>query len=142
VVAALQDEVEEGVEEEEEEEDPEELVFGSGSSEDEDLAGDGGDGFIPVDDAEDFLPAHDSDLDAPDAEDLEEPARPDYTDVFMPFVHMPHFDHLAYAFLNPPVASPVSFIHQAAALACGSNRVSLLSSSRGTKLAVFSLPFD
>jgi hypothetical protein len=55
---------------------------------------------------------------------------------------MRHFDHLAFAFVHPPLLSPATFIHQAVDLGCGPNRVSLLTSSRGTRLAVFSSCVD
>jgi hypothetical protein len=55
---------------------------------------------------------------------------------------MQHFDHLAFAFVHPPLLSLASFIHQAADLGCGPNRVSLMSSSHGTRLVVFSSPID
>jgi hypothetical protein len=131
---------------EDEEEDPEELVFGSGSSEGDD-DGNGmdaniGDGFIPIVDGDSYLPAPDPELEALDAEDLENPTRPDYVDVYMPHTDMPHFDHLAYAFVSPPLQAPVPLIHQAVNRACRANRVSLLSSSRGACIAIFSSPLD
>uniref|UniRef100_A0ACD5ZT50 Uncharacterized protein n=1 Tax=Avena sativa TaxID=4498 RepID=A0ACD5ZT50_AVESA len=140
--------------EEEEEEDPEELVFEDGSSEegaqlsqaldgmDGNLQAADDDGFIPLVDAADYLPAPDDQLVLPDAEDLEEPQRPDYIDVFMPFINMAHFDNLAFAFLNPSLENPDNFIYQAADLGCGPDRVSLFPSYRGARLAVFSSPYD
>uniref|UniRef100_A0ACD5X706 Uncharacterized protein n=1 Tax=Avena sativa TaxID=4498 RepID=A0ACD5X706_AVESA len=134
-----------------EEEDPEELVPEDGSSEGGDPAVDGGDGFmalgnedgfLPIADAFDYLPAPEAVPDAPDAEDLVESMRPDYVDVFMPHVHLQHFDHLAYAFINPPPLHPDNFILQAADLGCGPDRVYLLPSSRGARVAVFSAPYD
>jgi hypothetical protein len=135
-----------GSEDDEEEDDPEELVFGSGSSDggsgDDLQAFSGEDGFIPLAGEDDFLPAPEPDEPLPDAEDLEEPERPDYADVFMPHSDMPHFEHLAYAFVNPPLQAPVPLIHQAASRACGPHRVSLLSSSRGARIAVFASALD
>jgi hypothetical protein len=104
----------------EEDDDPEELVF------EEDFSGEGGlgaaaagDDFIPLDgdeanlslpEGEAFLPAPDTNLDALDAEDLEEPVRPDYVDVFMPYVNLRHFDNLSYAFVQPPMPHPDELI--------------------------------
>jgi hypothetical protein len=123
----------EEAESDEEEEDPEELVFFNGSSDEEDLP-------APVDAAaaEAFLPAPDPELDALDAEDLEEPARPDYVDVYMPYVNLRHFDNLSYAFVNPPLPDSDELILQAADLGCGPDRVALYPSSRGARVAVFS----
>lgn len=146
--------------EDEEEEDPEELVFeedfvvdgaaeqpaaagsmaslaGSGAA-----ASDGEDGFIPITDAADYLSVPASGSEAPDEEDLAAPARPDTVAVYMPFVNLRLFDNLAYAFVNPPMESPDSFISQAADLGCGPDRVSLFPSSEGARLAVFSTPPD
>ncbi|CAM0877939.1 unnamed protein product [Alopecurus aequalis] len=78
----------------------------------------------------------------PGADDLDEPHRPDYLGVYFPHVHMPHYDNLAFAYLDPPHASPATIIHQASLVGCGPNRVSLLSSSRGAKLAIFLTPQD
>uniref|UniRef100_A0ACD5UUT9 Uncharacterized protein n=1 Tax=Avena sativa TaxID=4498 RepID=A0ACD5UUT9_AVESA len=154
----------------EEEEDPEELIFEEGSSDDEPAQAVGGAGvaaapvaavaaaldandvaagiqaedadYIPLEEAGDFILAPRIHHDVPDAEDLEEPVRPGYVDVYMPYVHMAMYDNLAYAFINPPLPSPENFIYQVADLGCGPDRVSLLSSYLGARLVVFSLPLD
>jgi hypothetical protein len=144
----------------EQEEDPEELVFEDNSSdvgapaqpeevfipvadpssgEDEDEVGSGGDGFIPVFDADDY---HHVPASEPESEEPQEAERPGYIDAFMPAVDMRRFDHLAFAFLHPNIPNPDSFILQAADLGCGPDRVSLFPSSHGTRLAVFSAPSD
>jgi hypothetical protein len=103
--------------------------------------------FLPIVDADEFLAAPgqlngSSASDEPgDAEDLAEPVRPDHVDVYMPFVDLRHFDHVAYAFINPSsvpaVHDPDSFILQAADLACGPDRVSLFPSAASSRVAVF-----
>ncbi|KAK1670811.1 hypothetical protein QYE76_058970 [Lolium multiflorum] len=151
----------------EDEEDPEELVF-----EDD---GDGGAAaplvaaaadflplpppevehegiFLPIVDAADFLAVPGQGSGAPssvgagDSLDLQEPARPDHVDVFMPFVNLRHFDHIAYAFINPTsvsaVEDPDAFIHQAADLGCGPDRVTLFPSAAGSRVAVFASDND
>jgi hypothetical protein len=129
----------------EEEEDPEELGFEEdavGGGSEGDAPADGDDGFIPIADGDAFLPAPGDEELVPDGEDLEEPERPDYVDVFMPFVNLRHFDDLSFAFINPPTPQPYNLILQAADLGCGPDRVDLFPSSRGARLAVFSTPQD
>jgi hypothetical protein len=130
-----------------EEEDPEELVFGAWSSDEgEGEPAGGGDNFVSLpangEGENNFLPAPQDELKAPDAEDLEEPVRPDYMDVFMPYVNLCHFDNLSYAFVNPPFENPDNLILQAADLGRGPDRVSLFPSSRGARMAVFATPAD
>jgi hypothetical protein len=121
------------------------LVIGDGSSHEE--------GPLPAGDAadtaafhavaeEDYLPAPNPLMDVLDAEDLEEPMRPEYLDVYMPFVDLRHFDNLSYAFVDPPLPNPHDLILQAPDLGCGPNRVYLYPSSRGTRVAVFSPNYD
>ncbi|KAK1660865.1 hypothetical protein QYE76_049024 [Lolium multiflorum] len=151
----------------EEEEDPEELIF-----EDEDGGGAAApanaaaEDFLPlpppeVEDEETYLPIVDAAVflaspgqgsGAPssngvgDSLDLQEPTRPDHVDVFMPFVNLRHFDHIAYAFINPTsaiaVEDPDAFIHQAADLGCGPDRVTLYPSAAGSRVAVFATDND
>jgi hypothetical protein len=96
------------------------------------------DAFVPFGDA----PDPDSDLEALDAEDLAEPSRPDYVDVYMPFVDLRHFNNLSFAFVNPPQPDSDALILQAADLGCGPDRVALFPSSRGARVAVFSSSVD
>jgi hypothetical protein len=132
-----------------EEEDPEELMFeAKDASSEGDVPHPGavvGEALFPAAWNEDFIPlsdAPDPELEALDAEDLEEPVRPDYIDVFMPYINMRHFDNLAYAFVNPPVQQPDGLILEAADLGCGPDRVALYPSSCGARVAVFSQPID
>jgi hypothetical protein len=60
----------------------------------------------------------------------------------MPFVNLRHFDNLAYAYVNPPELQPDGLILQAADLGCGPDRVAVYPSSRGARVAVFTLPLD
>jgi hypothetical protein len=115
----------------EEEDDPEELVFYNGSSDDD---------APPEVGNLTQAPAVEEDLElaALDAEDLEEPVRPDYCDVYMPYVNLRHYDNLSYAFVNPPQPDSDELILQAADLGCGPHHVSLYPSSRGARVAVFS----
>jgi hypothetical protein len=140
------------------EEDPEELVFEDSSS-DEDVPPPvpGADDFIPLEEADAvigdlpplaaadaFLPAPDPELEALDAEDLEEPVRPDYVDVYMPLTNLRLFDNLAYDFVNLPEQNPDPLILEAADLGCGCGPdcVALYPSSRGARVAVFSSTAD
>jgi hypothetical protein len=152
-----------GVDDEEEEEDPEEVIFEdeaeavdgvalpaaaeedfiplpAGSAAEEDGAS--SDNFLPIVDAADYLPAPGLDqagdsLSFLDSEDLEAPVRPDTVDVFMPFVDLRHFDHIAFALVNPTIPESDPFILQASDLACGPDRVSLFPSADNARVAVF-----
>jgi hypothetical protein len=120
-----------GVDESEDEENPEEPPFedeavGGGPAQPDVAADDfiplpaadavdaeDGEFFLPIVDAADFLVAPGQDSEAPtsdraaDSIDLQEPVRPDHVDVFMPFVDLRHFDHIAYAFINPTTIASI-----------------------------------
>jgi hypothetical protein len=124
---------------------PEMLVIGDGSSDEEGplLADDAADvAAFHVVAEEDYLHAPDPLMDVLDAEHLEDHVRPDYMDVYMPFVDLRHFDNLSYAFVDPPLPNPHDLMLQAADLGCGPNQVYLYPSSRGARVAVFSSNFD
>jgi hypothetical protein len=106
------------ISDDEEEEDPEEIEFESGNETTE----------------SDELPVSVSD--GPAA------SRPDCINVFMPFTPMEHFDNLAYAFVNPPAASPAHFIRRALQEEGGNPPFAILHASQGAGVVIFASNAD
>jgi hypothetical protein len=73
----------------------------------------------------------------PDAEDHEEPVRPQSIDVYMSFVNMSHFNHLAYATITQQHNAPADNICNALVAQGGIAHVTLAPSSYGAMLLMF-----
>jgi hypothetical protein len=73
----------------------------------------------------------------PNAEDLEEPVRPQSIDVYMPFVNVSHFNHLAYATITHQHNAPSHNICDALIAQGGNAHVTLAPSSYGAMLLMF-----
>jgi hypothetical protein len=124
------------------EEDPEELIFEEDLETASDHLSAGGfndDISLPNDEVEVEEDALSSDSDdEPIHVDVMPPdSRPAYVNAFMPYVPLEHFANLAYAYVTPPVESPVSYVRQALQQQAQNPSVAVISSSHGAGLLVF-----
>jgi hypothetical protein len=71
------------------------------------------------------------------AEDHEEPVHPQSTDVYVPFVNVLHFNHLAYATITQQHNAPADNIHDALVVQGGNAHVTPAPTSYGTMLLKF-----
>jgi hypothetical protein len=73
----------------------------------------------------------------PNAEDHEESVRHQSIDVYMPFVNVAHFNHLAYANITQQHNAPAPNIRDALVTQGGNAHVTLAPSSYGAMLLMF-----
>jgi hypothetical protein len=72
-----------------------------------------------------------------DAEDHEDPVLPQSIDVYMPFVNVSHFNHLAYATITQQHYAPADNIRDALVAQGVNAHVTLAPSSYGAMLRIF-----
>ncbi|XP_044329989.1 uncharacterized protein [Triticum aestivum] len=66
----------------------------------------------------------------------------DFSNVFMPFTPIEHFQNLAYAIVNPPHPSPQACIRRALQTRAGNRPVMIRASSYGVGLVVFGSAYE